>query len=486
MAFGDDMSRDPSNTGEGEDMMQLFIQQHMMSILAPIADHVRALQEQVGQLVRDAPVISSTMDRHENKLEHNEQKLSHVWNSLSNNNARLEKMQQDLLKVNDERATLEAQHEVTRASLARADSVLQATAASLIDLRNAAKGMDVNVRQLQSGFAETNKVLSERLEPGLSQLRELQDALNERFLDINQEVKQDKQFSRSTKETLSELMKAVESQKLSDNRRFTKLGEQVAVIETSLAEGNHRQHTMGEHLKATNVDLRQLRTGLEQTNGALQCLESQHAETVRALGDTMSRMTKAEEDITQGSINLTAEKKHLMDFLQDLDRKFHKVAADLTQLDQTQRTQHDLLQGTVQRADGLESHARASDERAEGHEVDLRNFAAWQREATTEIECLTLEHNKTAVHVQTTSKSLDATCDRLNRVSDSLDCTNETAAKLGQRLDLAHSYFQGLSKGFRDTHKRVVAGEDGMLPPRQTSPTLPMITSPSPRQTLRR
>ena len=66
-------------------------------------------------------------------------------------------------KVNDERATLEAQHEVTRASLARADSVLQATAASLIDLRNAAKGMDVNVRQLQSGFAETNKVLSERL-----------------------------------------------------------------------------------------------------------------------------------------------------------------------------------------------------------------------------------------------------------------------------------------------------------------------------------
>jgi len=465
-------------------MMQMFIQQHMTSILSPIAEHVRDLQDQVDQILIDVPSLNGLMEKSENRLDHCEQKLTHLWTSMSQSTSRVDELQHDIMKVADARNTLEAQHEVTKAALGRADGVLQATASSVLELRQNLKDSDAHIRMLQIASAEINKNLAERLEPGLQQVREFNDAMNERQLDLVQELKQTKQFGKITNEALKEFMRTFEEQRKDDNKRFGRLVEQTTCLETGLADTNHRLQTQSDNLTTTNTDLRQLRAGLEQTCGSLQGLEAQHGETVRAVQNTMARTTKSEEAITQGSIDLASEKSYLLDLLQDQGTKLGRAILDVSALDQTQRSQIEAMQVLEHRSSDLEARAKKSDDQSDSFEKRLRSLDVWQSKTTDEVDYLQNEHKKTSMHVQTTSRALDAACSKLHGLCCDLEVTNDNMGKMGQRVDLAHQYFGGLSKGFQNTHKRVVAGEDGMLPPKATSSgqfTLPMISAATPR-----
>eukprot|EP00450_Noctiluca_scintillans_P024343 CAMPEP_0194513130 /NCGR_PEP_ID=MMETSP0253-20130528/45321_1 /TAXON_ID=2966 /ORGANISM="Noctiluca scintillans" /LENGTH=493 /DNA_ID=CAMNT_0039356651 /DNA_START=23 /DNA_END=1504 /DNA_ORIENTATION=+ len=475
--------RDLDTPNQGEDMMQMFIQQHMMNILSPIAEHVRGLQAQVDQILHDVPRMNGDMEKHEHRLDHCEQKLTHLWTNLMQSNARVDGLRNDLMKLAEECHTLEAQHEVTKAALSRADGVLQATASSALELKQNLKNSDAHIRMLQIASAETNKHLTEGLEPGLQQVREFHDALNERQLDVIQDLQQTRQFSKTTNEALKEFMKTFEQQRKDDSKRFGRLADQTTCLDAGLADVNHRLQTQCDHLSTTNTDVRQLKASLEQTTGALQGLDSQHSETVRAVQDTMSRMSKAEEGITQGSMNLSSEKNYLLDLVQDQGTKLGRTIQDVSTLDSAQRSHLEHLQTIDHRTSGLELRAKKSDEQSDSLDRHLKGLGVWQSKAMDEIDSLQTEHKKTAMHLHTTSRALDVACSKLHGVSCDLDTTNDNMGRMGQRVDLAHQYFGGLSKGFQNTHKRVVAGEDGMLPPKVGSGlfSLPSISAASPR-----
>ena len=142
------------------------------------------------------------------------------------------------------------------------------------------KNSDAHIRTLQIASAETNKHLTEGLEPGLQQAREFHDALNERQLDVIKDLQQTRQFSKTTNEALKECMKTFEQQRKDDSKRFGRLADQTTCLDAGLADVNHRLQTQCDHL---STDVRQLKASLEQTAGALQGLDSQHSETVRAV-----------------------------------------------------------------------------------------------------------------------------------------------------------------------------------------------------------
>jgi len=105
-------------------------------------------------------------------------------------------------------------------------------------------------------------------------------------------------------------------------------------------------------------------------------------------------------------------------------------------------------------------------------ESKVKNLTTWQYRATDVIDLLQSDQKKASMLLQTTNKTVEATSSKMNGLDAGLSRTNDAVCKLGQRVDLAHQYLEGAGKGLRDTHKRVAAGEDGMLAPKHCSPTL--------------
>merc|ERR1712083_405681 len=88
---------------------------------------------------------------------------------------------------------------------------------------------------------------------------------------------------------------------------------------------------------------------------------------------------------------------------------------------------------------------------------------------------------KMETYTSTTRHALGQTNAVVQHLHGDLGTTKGGLEKTAVRLDLAHEYIHGMSRGLQETHKLSLAGQDGMLAPKhginRTQP-LPMIGAP--------
>ena len=84
------------------------------------------------------------------------------------------------------------------------------------------------------------------------------------------------------------------------------------------------------------------------------------------------------------------------------------------------------------RAADLEARAKKTDDQSDSFEKRLRSLDVWQSKTTDEVVYLQNEHKKTSMHVQTTSRALDAACSKLHGLCCDLEVTNDNMGKMGQ------------------------------------------------------
>lgn len=89
-----------------------------------------------------------------------------------------------------------------------------------------------------------------------------------------------------------------------------------------------------------------------------------------------------------------------------------------------------------------------------------------QKDATIKLGMATHELDRTrALQVQMNGDLKDTSAG-LQKLTGTVGATLVEVGQVSSRLEVAHEYLDGLSRGVQDTHRHAMAGTSGMLPPK--------------------
>merc|ERR1719210_3222898 len=167
---------------DDEKSMQSFIRSTMMGMLAPVADHVREMQSQFGQMHKKVSVVSTTVDENRAQLEQQHADVVAFREYMVNVDSDVEKLRSDLAQVHREKQRLHNDHDVTKNDLAKVASNLRTSNVVLKALQQKTEDLDGDVRALQQGAQKMGRAFLEQREQ-VAQLKEYAENLNGRYTD---------------------------------------------------------------------------------------------------------------------------------------------------------------------------------------------------------------------------------------------------------------------------------------------------------------
>jgi len=225
--------------------------------------------------------------------------------------------------------------------------------------------------------------------------------------------------------------------------------------------------------------MRQITSKLAALDGVVQEWQSQMMDAQNQQKGPAGRLQKAEHQLQKFSDFITAGQKENRRLITELGDRVSKNANDIAAMDHAQVTHVDHLRRLAHRAGDLESNGERLAGRMDRAEANVNNLMVAKEEVVRRVDAHAFELKQKDTQLGRARADLDSTAQRLESHSADLSSNAEVLARLGTRLELAFEYFQGMGRGFRDTHRKVAAGEDGLLPPRGgMAKTLPTIPSP--------
>jgi len=471
----------------GEDMMQTFIRHYMTSILTPFSEHVRHLQDASNKLARDLSAAENKGDQTDSRLDGIEQRLAALAASLVQTSHRLDATQADLGKTNEEKAKLEMAHDATRAVLSDLDKRSHSNAMAVQEQWQRIDEANRRLHKAQDGLQEAERQLLERVHPGIAQLNELHDRLNFKQLETSKAHDETKQQADNNSHALRKLMKSYEQQKKEDLDSFHRLQETTRLLESKCGDLDRREQKLNDGLTAAHTDIQHLNAGLEHTNANVHSLRMQHADMSATLKDVSEHVKHVDTHLNAAKRDLTEEAKRSAESIKRLDIRMADNTTDVRALEGGHKRHADQLQELDRRHAHSESRQLQFGEWAESAQRDITGLHTFQKHSTAKLEAHAVQQEMIQARLQMTNKGLEATNAHLSNVKGDLANTSETLAKQGGRVELAHKYFAGISKGFQDTHRSILGGDHGLLPPKTpdhrspTAPnsmTLPTISGP--------
>jgi len=497
--FDGALPRDTSRTVEGEDLMQGFIRHHMTSILHPFADHVKDLQEQTHDLGRQLADGDAKSAQAEVRLGQHDQKLLAMWTSLAQTNARLESTQLDLQKSIEDRVKLEADHAVTKALLGRTGNGITNFKATIDDLQKLAESNQEKIKQLEKCVYDLEGKGQEQetdksdqvgnLHSNLDRLKDICDKLQHRTNDIAQSLQNTSQLSDSNREGLSDLVRAIDQQKKEDARVFTMQTEHLNSLEAMLGDTNRNVAGQAEHLKSVAAEVELLKPCRKQCE-EIEPMKAQQNGMKEVVNKHMERIGTLEDVLSSHKQETEKELSRLAELDMEKDTRVRKSAAEIQDLEAKVKGHTERLHPLERRTAGLQDGHQKMGDQLSNHESDMRAMKAAQQASLSRLDQHGTELDKANMCLQNHQRNLDNARGDLEGLRADLGGATDNMGRLSSRLDLCHNYFSGLSKGFQDTHRHIVSGEGGFLPPKSPSGTatgaLPVLASVNGRPVARK
>jgi len=317
----------------------------------------------------------------------------------------------------------------------------------------------------------------------ITELRDFHEGLNHRQLDTVQTIQEMKRNHEATSETLNKLAKVSEQRHKDNSRTFTCLSEHINSLEAMLGDTNRNLQKQADSVRSVDSEVQRLKTACAQFS-ELQHLKLGQTDLAGLLASQNDRTTKLEQDLGSYRRLNGTEMDKLASRTQDLEALLDSTTANFTTLKSTVDSHDERLgqsEGRLGAAEG--AHKKLSDQ-VVAAERQLRTLNSLLEGALSKLDVHSTELERISSGLNQNQKSLDATRGQVEHMRTELRGTMEAITKLSSRMDLCHNYFQGLSKGFQDTHRQVAKGESGMLQPKSTlTGTLPVIPPRTPRGT---
>lgn len=483
-----------SSPGEGTGSMATLIQKAMTNILTPLAQRVIELEDRSATHTQEIKDLQEKLETANNRLAHHDCGISGLHAELARTKEDLRATSEQVVEAHEKHSSLENDHDVTRSLANRLESNHKSLGTVVSDQQRSHEDLDGRCRQLQLAMSETN-ISHININDRLTELRNRLEGLNDRHLDLVKTSQETKQSDENTRAALKRLSTTCDKQRKDCERSFGQLDDRSKNLEAGMIEMQHNVEKSAKASKTARSDIAQLRSIMDQLVGDSQGKTQQgQAEPSSKPNDVQGRVNKVEELINKLSKTINTEKAQQMTNLQSLIEAIQKNSSDVSKslndiegLDKTVKVQDHRILKVEQKGTDLSVRQERLKEQLDKSEVDLRGVVTGvQRDLTTKMDTQSHELSKTNANLQLVSSRLDGVQAQTQHLHTELGNTNGTVDKMGQSLDLAHEYFQGVTKGFHDTHKRVLTGQDGMLPPKgggsKMSPpkTLPVIpTSPA-------
>lgn len=170
-----------------------------------------------------------------------------------------------------------------------------------------------------------------------------------------------------------------------------------------------------------------------------------------------------------------AEKVSVAASLSDLAKRISKHAEAVQAVEEAQ--QQELAQ--VKKVDwSLVEHKNEVRQLKDNQNLLQRelapSFHSFRREAATKLDAQAFEVRKAHTAVQEQQKLIEATDEKLQSLGADVSVLREQLATLGASQEAQTKSMLGLSRGFEDTYRHVILGENGMLPPKGKPPPMGM------------
>jgi len=360
------------------------------------------------------------------------------------------------------------------------------------------------LRLFGEGLSETNKNIAKNIQVSVDCLVGRTTELENRTEDLSKLLDDARKFADGTSSDLAAFQRACGMQRAKDERNFGALSATVNDNGNMLRETDSRVYSQAEHMRTTITMVRALKAKLEQAQQELS-----------DVGRESAAMTKSFKDHLANEYGPLAHSVRCMDT--DSEKNPHIVRLNklVGGLGQELEDISTLVYGLDESCKDRESRLSDVEERLGGHVKDtlashhnrlqalddqvglvgdnlggapqkklmvniedrIKNWSisARQRRANEKIEGHAEEIGTLRETLSSTSTELAETKSELQSALQRLDDMTNKVSELGSGLDLTREYWQGLSRGFRDTHY-AVAVQHSVLPPKTAlNVTLPSI-----------
>lgn len=510
------------SSGEGENSMKVFIQEHLVCLMQPLAEAVTDIQRSIRHIKEGTTQANGISERNMEHISAHEQKLTLLGGQLDRINNDLVTQRNELAEAFERTAPFEGELDLVKLSVSRLEVHIQATADAGKGIPQMIDDVDSRVRQAQLSISETN-VNHMAFADRLSEIRNLHDGLNDRHMQMMSTLQQFRSADENTRSQVKRHIATSDKHKKDAQRSFALIEDRLKSAETMLLDTAHKTQTNTKTLKTMSNDLKHVLgevgevVGIQQGMSANSVKADSHrlsqigSDTANASQERAERpaevfgnkLGRMEEALALVHRNQAFEKESNTTFRHNFDEIIKKTvdearhnAIQLEAATKTFRSNEDRILRNENRINQCEGAVEKAQKLAEKTDTDTRNLELSIREFDGLVELEKHERDKTNTSVAQAFKEIEAVKVDIQPLPRRLDDIEGALSKIGMRIELAHEYVQGVSKGFQDTHKRVTAGLDGMLPPKTVTnrkmlpdipgsrapSTVPEATSPEPWQ----
>lgn len=449
--------------------MQMFVQQHLVGILSPLAEHIREVQQQV-QTVRDEFLGKSVaigknsvqVKEHGDLLLALKREMDQVNAAVAKSQIENSKMIEVMSKAHADRIQgLQVQFDQEYFTMRTRIDELEAfgkdsgartaaleTSCEVLGTTSAAH--TAQVQTLEESCDRNNHCwlgLSDRLEVTRHHADEISQELQRLKLQVasfqNEAVDGRTRTNRRLDQLQTELAEQLEEMRAVQERLTTsETGLNRVIHDFSSMEAHmvHDEEEEAENKKGQSA-LERLGKRLAKMRDELTTLSQQLHD--RAMGELQIVVATVENNAMSTEHNASAIESlegKLNELRQHLDRETAAVA-------EQGRHQVALLGG-----------------RTDAAEADLERLSSDQQATSAMLDVRRIEIEKMRAAYQTTHSQVQVLTGDVNGLSSQFGVAEQEMSSMARRLDLAHDFLQGFGKGLQDTHQQVLDGKSGMLP----------------------
>eukprot|EP00929_Paragymnodinium_shiwhaense_P059844 TRINITY_DN29940_c0_g1_i1.p1 TRINITY_DN29940_c0_g1~~TRINITY_DN29940_c0_g1_i1.p1 ORF type:complete len:574 (-),score=193.67 TRINITY_DN29940_c0_g1_i1:180-1781(-) len=491
-----------------KDEMHTFVQRCLLNLLQPLTFQVRDLEKQLhamrDEYLDNVVRLDKKLARHEGygkrfeELEAENAKLLETWNK---NAKQREKDSASICKMGQQVEHLQKLQGALEQRLSESASALQGLQSFCAETYVRADRFEGFAAESSGSSTELRSSLS-HLERENERLRHLQAGLSERLEVVKCKGDEHQQALDDLAPTVQHLVEKLRKSQATTDQRFDALQPKFDACHEKMKQQDDNHAALRE-------DVDQLFEGLgiirSKTDGLHEHIQQNKAEAESSMdkildvktrvGGLIERMDVMEAGVKTGQAEREGMGLQLQALKSEVGKQDDKIVAQAGRMDSLETSQNKQAQSLDELSMRMSCAERQQEQlKAKTGKID------------EDLHVLTKEHGDLSLKVAADKKSIETMYTRQhvqeNWLQDvnarvkalilDLESSKEVVAKTVPRLELAHEYLQGLTKGLQDAHSRVASGQDGMLRVKQgcgamTLPELPgsRRATPSPGSVLR-
>jgi len=464
---------------DDEKSMQGFIRSTMMTMLQPVAEHVREIQAQTSQLAKGLATNNARTDENKLHLDQQQQDLQAFRTCLAHTDSHVDRLQTDLVQTQREKERIFTEHEVTKGDLTKVAANLRESNAVVKALQGKTEDMDSDIRNLQGGAARAATKIQDAEEKA-AQLREFAESLSGQHADLVREVTNVAQAGSTTDSSLRKFIHSCEQADAALQNELARLDDHLSSLEGRLGKTQGQLLDVTDSYKVLEATWKQLKSSFDIDTGPrnVDNFQNWRDHAAASLSEAISNIDRLDKAVTQVNSTVVADKESADHQFRDLESRLKVNTSKLDSLGNGVQAQGEQIRKHEVHAGRLHKGLEALGEQADMLHADQQMLRAAHNEAANKQELHRISLAKTQADLNNANKEIHHASKKFFELQDGAAETSKDVIKLGSRYDSCTKNLLGMSKGFQDISRHVHQGEHGLLSPK-TARKLPELRATS-------